>query len=276
MTHVPYRGSAPALAGHDRRPPRPDLRQCHAGAAAREEAAGARGLAVTTAKRVRGVPELPTIAEAGVPGFDVSSWFAFFVPAKTPPEIVKKMHDDTVAALAHPAVKERLGAARRRDRRLDAGGARRLPQVRDGQMGPVIREAKIKIERVGSRHDRPPPSHRSRCRIRPRPGAQRARRRSRRLAWPRRFVRLVVPFPAGGGTDAVARIVANRLSEVWGQQMVIENKGGAGSNIGAEAVARVRARRLHGADRLAAAGGQSLSSIRRSTTIRSPTSRRSR
>lgn len=57
-------------------------------------------------------------------------------------------------------------------------------------------------------------------------------------AWPNRFVRLIVPFPAGGGTDAVARILANRLSEVWGQQMVIENKGGAGSNIGAEAVAR--------------------------------------
>src|SRR5262245_40924216 len=57
-------------------------------------------------------------------------------------------------------------------------------------------------------------------------------------AWPRRVVRLVVPFPAGGGTDAVARIIANRLSEVWGQQMVIENKGGAGSNIGADTVAR--------------------------------------
>jgi tripartite-type tricarboxylate transporter receptor subunit TctC len=56
--------------------------------------------------------------------------------------------------------------------------------------------------------------------------------------WPSRFVRLVVPFPPGGGTDAVARILANRLSEVWGQQMVIENKGGAASNLGAEAVAR--------------------------------------
>jgi tripartite-type tricarboxylate transporter receptor subunit TctC len=57
-------------------------------------------------------------------------------------------------------------------------------------------------------------------------------------AWPRRVVRLVAPFPAGGGTDAVARILANRLSEVWGQQMVIENKGGAGSNIGTDMVAR--------------------------------------
>ncbi len=57
-------------------------------------------------------------------------------------------------------------------------------------------------------------------------------------SWPNRHVRLVVPFPPGGGTDSVARILANRLSEVWGQQMVIENKGGAGSNLGAEAVAR--------------------------------------
>src|ERR1700704_4777926 len=57
-------------------------------------------------------------------------------------------------------------------------------------------------------------------------------------SWPNRFVRLVVPFPAGGGTDVVSRIIANRLSEIWGQQMVIENKGGAGSNIGADAVAR--------------------------------------
>jgi tripartite-type tricarboxylate transporter receptor subunit TctC len=62
--------------------------------------------------------------------------------------------------------------------------------------------------------------------------------RARAQGWPNRHVRLIVPFPAGGGTDVVARILANRLSEIWGQQMVIENKGGAGSNIGAEAVAR--------------------------------------
>jgi tripartite-type tricarboxylate transporter receptor subunit TctC len=61
---------------------------------------------------------------------------------------------------------------------------------------------------------------------------------ARAQTWPSRHVRLIVPFPAGGGTDIIARILANRLSEVWGQQMVIENKGGAGSNIGAEAVAR--------------------------------------
>ena len=56
-------------------------------------------------------------------------------------------------------------------------------------------------------------------------------------AWPARPVRLVVGFPAGGGADAAARIVASRLSEIWGQQVVIENKGGAGGNIAIDAVA---------------------------------------
>ena len=56
--------------------------------------------------------------------------------------------------------------------------------------------------------------------------------------WPTRFVRLIVPFPPGGGTDAVARVLTARLSEMWGQQVVIENRGGAGSNIGNEAAAR--------------------------------------
>lgn len=57
-------------------------------------------------------------------------------------------------------------------------------------------------------------------------------------AWPNRPVRLMVPFAPGGGTDGIARVIAARLSEVWGQQMVIENRGGAGSNIGAEVIAR--------------------------------------
>jgi len=56
--------------------------------------------------------------------------------------------------------------------------------------------------------------------------------------WPARVVRLLVGFPAGGGNDAAARIVANRLSEIWGQQVIVENKGGAGGNLAFEAVAR--------------------------------------
>ena len=56
--------------------------------------------------------------------------------------------------------------------------------------------------------------------------------------YPNRFVRMIVPFPPGGGMDPVARPLANRLSEIWGQSVVIENKGGGGSNIGTLAAAQ--------------------------------------
>src|SRR5262245_65943902 len=55
---------------------------------------------------------------------------------------------------------------------------------------------------------------------------------ARAQAYPRRYVRLVVQFPPGGASDPLARVIANRLSEVWGQEVVVENKGGAGGNLG--------------------------------------------
>jgi len=56
-------------------------------------------------------------------------------------------------------------------------------------------------------------------------------------AWPARAVHFVVGFPAGGGADATTRILAARLSELWGQQVVVENRGGAGGNLAHEMVA---------------------------------------
>jgi tripartite-type tricarboxylate transporter receptor subunit TctC len=106
MTHVPYRGAGPAM--NDLIPGRVDL--LFSGGATYEYARSGqvRVLGITSAKRASSAPDVPTVAEAGLPGFEVSSWFAFFVPAKVPPEIVAKMNADCVAALADPAVKGRL------------------------------------------------------------------------------------------------------------------------------------------------------------------------
>jgi tripartite-type tricarboxylate transporter receptor subunit TctC len=57
-------------------------------------------------------------------------------------------------------------------------------------------------------------------------------------AWPTRPVKMIVPFGAGGTTDVVARLLGQKLGEIWGQPVVIENRTGAGGNIGADAVAK--------------------------------------
>ena len=58
--------------------------------------------------------------------------------------------------------------------------------------------------------------------------------------WPTRPVTIVVPFAVGGGTDIGTRILAQKLSQLWGQSVVIDNKGGAGGNVGLEVVARAK------------------------------------
>jgi tripartite-type tricarboxylate transporter receptor subunit TctC len=106
MTHVPYRGAGPAytdlIAG------RIDLQFASGVALDLIRSGQLRGLAVSSARRLPVSPDIPTVSEVGIPGFQVSSFFAFFVPARTPPEIVRKMSADTVAALADPAAKARL------------------------------------------------------------------------------------------------------------------------------------------------------------------------
>src|SRR5919198_101000 len=109
LTHVPYRGASPAytdvIAG------RVDCTfAVMASGLPLVRSGQLRALGVTTAARVATAPEIPTIAESGVPGYDTSSWFAFFVPARTPPEIIAKMHTDTVAVLAEPQIRAKLDA----------------------------------------------------------------------------------------------------------------------------------------------------------------------
>ena len=65
-----------------------------------------------------------------------------------------------------------------------------------------------------------------------------ARSRRRRRAFPNRPIRIIVPFPAGGPSDIVARVIGQRMSEDWGQPVVIENRPGANTVIGAQAAAK--------------------------------------
>jgi tripartite-type tricarboxylate transporter receptor subunit TctC len=108
MAHVPYRGGGPAL--NDLLAGRVDVMFATLPSARPLiESDAIRALAVTSVARSTFAPNTPTIVESGLAGFDVSDWHALFMPAKTPADIVRKVHDDTVTALAHPPVKQRFG-----------------------------------------------------------------------------------------------------------------------------------------------------------------------
>lgn len=109
LTHIPHKGSGPALtdllAGHVAMAfvnPLTALPQHRSGKA--------RALAVTTLRRSAAVPEIPTIAEGGVAGVDVGSWFAMLAPAGTPKDIATRLHADINRAVAAPDVRTRLDA----------------------------------------------------------------------------------------------------------------------------------------------------------------------
>jgi len=104
MNHIPYKGSAPAindLVGGQIQV----LFDPFSTLYPQVVAGKVRALAVTTVKRSSVAPDLPTLAEAGYPGFDVSSWQGIVVPTGTPQPIVDKLHAILVKILAEPGVK---------------------------------------------------------------------------------------------------------------------------------------------------------------------------
>ena len=109
MIHVPYKGGAPAmqalLAGDTQL-----MFDNLANAMPQVKAGKLRALAVTTAQRSKLAPELPTMAEAGVPGFDISTWFGLLAPAGTPPAVIAKWNADVTKILDSPDMRERLNA----------------------------------------------------------------------------------------------------------------------------------------------------------------------
>jgi tripartite-type tricarboxylate transporter receptor subunit TctC len=109
MTHVPYKGVAdayPAVVSGQVNwmlgSPISALPLMRAGRL--------KGIAVSSAARSKTLPELPTIAESGVPGYDVTAWFGLFAPARVPPAIVARLHGETKNAIRNPEVVRRLEA----------------------------------------------------------------------------------------------------------------------------------------------------------------------
>jgi tripartite-type tricarboxylate transporter receptor subunit TctC len=107
MTHVPFRGTGPALqaviGGHvpmAYNPPPPLIPHIQSGAI--------RAIAITTLTRTAALPDVPTIAELGFPGFEATTWHGLVAPAGTPKEVVATLHRATVAALADGEVRKAL------------------------------------------------------------------------------------------------------------------------------------------------------------------------
>jgi len=107
MLHVPYKGGGPAivdlLAGNINL-----IFATTASSIGHIKSGRIRALAVTTAKRSANVPELPTIAEAGLPGFEANNWNGIVVPAKTPRPIINRLNKEFTAALLLPDIKQFL------------------------------------------------------------------------------------------------------------------------------------------------------------------------
>jgi len=145
MTHIPYKGGGPAitdlLAGHV-----PAFFAVISTAVPHVQAGKVRAIAVTGTKRAGALPDVPTVAEAGVKGYAATNWYGLLAPAKTPTAIVNRLNRDFVAALKSPDVVKQLNA-----RGIDAAPSTPAEYVafaRSEQKRwlPVIREANIKAE----------------------------------------------------------------------------------------------------------------------------------
>jgi tripartite-type tricarboxylate transporter receptor subunit TctC len=145
ITHVPYRGSGPMmidlLAGTTQ------LSFENSNTALPQVAAGKlRALAVTSAKRSKAAPEIPTMQEAGLAGYDISSWQAMFAPAGTPPAIVQRLHAEVAEILKQPENVKKLA-----ELGLEPGGGKpeelaALIAAEIPRLGNVVRQSGAKVD----------------------------------------------------------------------------------------------------------------------------------
>lgn len=144
MTHVAYKGSGQTMI--DLVSGQLQLALVGTSTVIQHHRAGrARIVATTAAKRVPALPNVPTLAESGLPQFDIYHWIGLFGPAKLPRDIIARMNSEVARALAHPTVKERLT---NQGLELMPTSPEQLgQQVRDGMQrwGQLIADAKIEL-----------------------------------------------------------------------------------------------------------------------------------
>lgn len=145
LAHVPYKGSAPAIQdviGHQI----PSSFETVTVALPHIQAGKVRALAVTTAQRSAALPEVPTLQEAGVPGFEVSSWQALYAPAGTPAAVVQRLNAEVEKILSQPEVKARLDSLGVVHQPNTAAQCAEFNRQELAKWGRVAREGKVGLE----------------------------------------------------------------------------------------------------------------------------------
>lgn len=145
MTHIPYRGGAPAL--NDLMAGQVDLMfSAMPACLPLVKADKLRALAVTSPKRAELLPQLPTVAEAGLPGFTAQEWNGLWAPAATPSAVLARLQADLQAVMALPEVRQRLSATGAQAVGSTSADFARFVQAQTQQWSSVIKTAGIKLD----------------------------------------------------------------------------------------------------------------------------------
>jgi tripartite-type tricarboxylate transporter receptor subunit TctC len=145
ITHIPYKGSAPAIS--DVMGGQVDMMfDTTVVAGPHIESGKLRALAVTSAKRVPSLPNVPTVAESGVPGYEVVSWQAIFAPAGTPKPIVERLHAEIGKILHEPDMQERLAKLGMQGADMTIEQTAAFQKAEVAKWAQVIKSANIKLE----------------------------------------------------------------------------------------------------------------------------------
>ena len=145
MGHVPYRGAQPAyqdvISGRV-----PVFFDNMSTAMSLAKGGKVRALAITSKKRSQLMPELPTVDESGVPGYEYHTWFGFWAPKNTPPAIVEKLNAEVKKALADPTVRQRIAAPAGEPSTMERQDMDAFVRAEIKRWAEVVQRAGIKVQ----------------------------------------------------------------------------------------------------------------------------------